>query len=543
MKKFDLFREVPQRKIPRNLFDLSHDVKMSGKFGYLYPVLLVDTLPGETWREQMVAFLRMAPMLAPVMHKIMVKTDFFFVPNRLSIGQELWENYITGGMAGTLTPVLQYFTPADVPNEDDMRKGSLWDYFGLPLCPDPAPAVLSTQHIAAYPFYAYTKIWNDYFRDPNLEDEIVIPLNEEGDQSGNIGDFLVLQKRGWERDPFTGALPWAQRGAEVLIPLSGQASANDITYKTYAELYDSTGANLPLGTNAVTIDALAVPPVGKTVFENSAGAGAGIRNIDAITFDNANTTITDFATSLAMQRWLENNARGGGRYIEQMQSHYGERVPDYRLQRAEYLGGGRQMVRISEVLSTTDTATVPVGDMAGHGVSVGKSNQFTYRCQEHGLIIGILSIVPVPSYASQGIEKLWTKDSRYDVGFPEFANLGEQPVLTKELLFSFDNADAATNELLFGYVPRYTEYKAKLDRIAGDFRDTLSFWHLARIFDAVPALDATFVRVEENGGIYEESYRRIFAVQDGTDYIWMQLVHNLTAKRPLPYFGVPKLIG
>lgn len=528
-KKFDLFRDVPAPKVPKNLFNLDHEVKMSGKFGFLYPILLVEALPGETWREQMVAMVRFAPMLAPIMHKIIVKTDFFFVPNRLVYGQELWESFITGGQDGLANPVLPYVTPDDVytiMGNGFMGKGTLWDYFGLPIQPDVIPTNWSTQHISLGPFKAYTKVYNDYFRDPNLDTEVDLLTDIQGNQSANADEWMELRLRGWERDPFTGALPFAQRGQEVLIPM-----------ETTGNLVQSAGAPAPTGKY------LGISPLtaGELGYGDSFNPAVNFTSAELV-LENSSVSINDFATSLAMQRWMENNARGGGRYIEQMASHFAERVPDYRLQRAEYLGGGRQMVRVSEVLSTTDTATVPVGDMAGHGISVGKSNRFGYRCQEHGFIIGIMSIVPAPSYASQGIEKLWTRETRYDYGFPEFANLGEQPVLKRELMFSFDDADAAAVNATFGYVPRYTEYKSKLDRISGDFRDTLAFWHLARIFTSLPALDSPFLRMEEDSAAYEESYRRIFAVQDGTDYLWIQMQHMLTAKRPFPYYGVPKLL-
>lgn len=528
-KRFDLFKSVPAPKVPKNLFNLDHEVKMSGKFGYLYPVLLVDALPGETWREEMIAMIRLAPMLAPPMHKIIVKTDFFFIPNRLVYGQSLWESFITGGQDGTENPVLPYLLPGDIAgaSEDLMRKGTLWDYFGLPMLPDPAPVAYDQTHFNVGPFRAYTKVYNDYFRDPNLDDEIPLSLDVQGDQSGEAFEpWLTIRKRGWERDPFTGALPFAQRGQEVLIPM-----------ETTGNLVTSGGSPATVGKY------LGISPLtaGNLGIGDSFNPAVNFQSAELV-LENSSVTITDFGTSLAMQRWLENNARGGGRYIEQMQSHFDERVPDYRLQRAEYLGGGRQMVRISEVLSTADSTGVPVGDMAGHGISVGKTNRFHYRCQEHGFILGIMSIVPAPNYASQGVEKLWTRETRYEYGFPEFANLGEQPVIKKELLYSFDSTDTAAINATFGYVPRYTEYKSKLDRISGDFRDTLAFWHLARIFTALPALDSQFLRMNEDDASYEESYRRIFAVQDGTDYLWMQLQHTLSAKRPFPYYGVPKLI-
>lgn len=537
MNKNNIFKHVPIANVKRNLFDLSHEVKMSCKFGTLYPVLLMDTLPGDTIRNQMTALVRMAPMLAPVMHRIDVTTHFFFVPWRLLT--DYWEDFITGGQDGLAVVDLPYVTPAGIlaaPGSgfDMMKAGSLWDYFGLPLFPNSPPAVASTHRISAGPFRAYLKIWNDYYRDPNLDQEVDLHTELQGDVSSTIvgTSAIGLKQRGWEKDYFTSALPWAQRGAEVLMPLGGVAT---VDYSYPAQFIDASGN--PIGNNGASLsisnDGLKAP--------SAAALNLGIKNIDSVTFQNSTISINDFRRSLAIQRWLENNARGGGRYIEQIQSHFNMRVPDYRLQRAEYLGGGKQPVTISEVVQTAVTTdgidNFPLGELGGHGISVGKSNRFTYRCQEHGFIIGIMSIIPKSAY-SQGLERLWFRQSKYDYAWPELANLGEQGILNKEIFMSFDNADLNINNATFGYIPRYAEYKFKNDRVAGDFRNTLGFWHLQRFFTQRPGLNSAFLMMnDEPDG--EESYRRIFAVQDGTDYLWCQLFHRLTAKRPLPYFGIP----
>lgn len=536
----NLFTQVPMKKVPRNFFDLGHEVKMSGKFGYLYPILLKETMPGDTWRNTSIVQARFAPMLAPIMHRCNVKTDFFFVPMRLIAGQELWENFITGGQDGTLNPVLPFVTPNGITTPSSLRstymeKGSLWDYLGLPV--NEEGVYDSLTQFSALPFRAYQQVYNDWFRDPNLDDEIDLDLEVEGDVSADFGaaDTGIgnLRKRGWDRDMFTGALPWAQRGASVLMPLtlSGDTMVSAIT-----------GNPVPAAKNIVT-DPLTAGAFGVS------DLAFPIANYERAQFelDNATTTINDFRTALALQSWLENNARGGGRYIDQIQAHYGQRVPDYRLQRSEYLGGGRQAVQISQVLSTAEGASVPVGDMAGHGISVGKSNRFTYHCQEHGYILGIMSIVPTTAYL-QGVEKLWSRTSRYDFAFPELAHMGEQEIKSREVFYSFNAANDAANAALFGYVPRYAEYKFSQDRVSGDFRDQLLFWHLSRKFTARPTLHESFLRINEDGvagagGADEEPLRRIFAVNNGYDYLWIQIFHNLTAKRPLPYFGVPRLIG
>lgn len=535
-RKDSIFREVPAPHVNRNLFDLSHEVKMSGKFGYLYPVLLMDCLPGDTVRDTMTVFMRFAPMLAPIMHRINVTTHFFFVPNRLLTDH--WENFVTGGQDGTSEPILPFIVPADLfasVGASEMQKGSLWDYFGLPVYD--SGTLTSTEQISVLPFRAYAKIWNDYYRDPNFDSEINLDLASQGNVTAQaiLDTVLRLRQRGWQKDYFTSALPWPQRGPEVLMPLSGTGT---VTYLPQSNLYENDGDPAVAG----ALSAVAVGLESRLRSAGAAGTDLRIQNIDEVTIDNSDITINDLRRSVAIQKWLENNARGGGRYVEQIQSHFNQRVPDYRLQRAEYLGGGRQPVQISEVLSTTDTATVPVGDMAGHGISVGKSNRFTYKCAEHGFVIGIISIMPETAY-QQGIERLWSRTSRYHYGWPELANLGEQEILSKEVYYSFDAAADDDNQEVFGYIPRYSEYKFKNDRVAGDFRDTLAFWHEGRIFTDRPILDELFTTMYEDGSGSngEESYRRIFAVQDGTDYLWMQLFHRLTAKRPLPYFGVPML--
>lgn len=543
MSKTQIFTQVPVRKVPRNMFDLSHEVKMSGKFGKLYPVLVQECMPGDSMHDQMTAMVRTAPLLSPLMHRVNVKTDAFFCPMRLVNSD--WEEYITGGQNGDAIVILPFVTPASIidaaPDEATgmtfLTKGSLWDYMGLPSHEGAAPTVWSPQQINVLPFRAYQKIYNDWFRDPNLDPEVDLTISSGANQSTNFISVAdggkgigVLRTRGWERDAFTGALPFAQRGAAVLMPLAG---TGNVSWAEPTNMETLTGAGPATGAMQVGLT---------TAWTDS--AGTGIHPVDgAATVDiDGTTTINDLRTALAIQRWLENNARGGARYNEQILAHYGQKVPDYRLQRSEYLGGGRQVVQISQVLATAESVGVPVGDMAGHGISVGKTNKFRYKCEEHGYIIMILSVVPTTAYM-QGIDKMWFRENRYDFAFPEFANLGEQEVKSKEVFFSYDDADTAANNGIFGYNPRYWEYKFKQDRVSGDFRDELMFWHLTRKFLSRPALDSAFVQMDEDGSAVEESYRRIFAVQDGTDYFWMQLFHRFTAMRPLPYFGVPELKG
>lgn len=533
-KKSQIFREVPIKKPNSNLFDLSHEVKMSGKFGYLYPILCQETLPGDYFRSQHNVFARFAPLLAPIMHRVDITSHSFFVPNRLLT--DGWQDFITGGQDGTETYVLPYITPDAITdidgNPNRMGVGTLWDYLGLPTYDTGASD--SLQKISVLPFRAYAKIFNDFYMDPNLGDELELDTDAAGAVTAATltAGLLNMRKRGWEKDYFTSALPYTQRGAEVMMPLSGTGT---VTYLPTSTVLQNSGA-VP-GVNA-TLNTDAPGGLGIT------GLGGGrIENIDEVILDASDVSINDLRRSFAIQKWLEVNARGGYRYVEQIKGHFNVTVPDYRLQRAEYLGGGKQPVVVSEVLATANSeyeaTEYPLGDMAGHAISVGKSNRWSYTCQEHGFIITVLSVMPRTAY-SQGIEKMWTREDKFDFAWPEFAHIGEQEILKKEVVFSFAQSNVTQMNTTFGYIPRYAEYKFKNDRLAGDFRTTLNFWHLSRIFTAVPALDVDFTTMNEDGnGDQEETFRRIFAVQDGTDYVWFQIGLNLRVRRPLPYFGVP----
>lgn len=238
-------------------------------------------------------------------------------------------------------------------------------------------------------------------------------------------------------------------------------------------------------------------------------------------------TINNLRLAFRLQEWEELNARGGGRFAEVLQAHFGVRPQDYRLQRPEYIGGSKQPVTISEVLNTVGTSERPQGDMAGHGLSVGASGRSKYYCHEHGYVIGVMSVMPKPAY-QQGIPRHFLKSDKYMYYWPTFAHLGEQEVMNQEL---YVNHTEPTDT--FGYLPRYQEYRGLLPRVAGDFKTSLNFWHLGRIFENPPALNQEFIEVKP------EDVNRIFAVQDGTDNLWMHIYHKIRARRPIPKFGTP----
>lgn len=524
-----LFTHIPFRRPKKNVFDLSHDVKLSLDMGQLIPIYVEDIVPGDKFRVRTEIMLRFAPMLAPVMHRVNVFTHFFFVPYRLLWKD--WEDFITGGRTGTASPV---FPRAVVTQSGSVSKGTLFDYLGYP-AGQPLPA--NNISFSILPFLGYQLIYDQYYRDQNLESSVIehlLPwssgiLQYSISQFSGGNNVTALRYRAWEKDYFTSALPWAQRGGQVNLPFSGQAPIDwrvESSGKKVGVLGGVTGTDGAADLSSVSIfDATDVIP--------------SSTHLDAsVDFSNASSvTINDLRRSIKLQEWLEKNARGGARYVEQIFSHFGVKSSDARLQRAEFLGGGKTPVMISEVLQTSGSPApdsplteTPLATMAGHGISVGSTHEFTRFFEEHGIVMGIMSVMPKTAY-QQGTPRMFTKFDKFDYYFPEFAHLGEQEIKNKEL-YTTNNQDY--NEATFGYTPRYAEYKYRESRVCGDFRDQLNYWHLGRIFTSSPNLNSTFVHPDP------ATLNRIFAVQgDNVQHLWCQVYHNIKAVRPMPKFGAP----
>lgn len=506
-----LFDSISLRRPKRNKFDLSHERKMSFDMGVLTPIMCQEIVPGDSFRVRSEIFMRMAPMLAPVMHRVNLFTHYFFVPNRLLWDE--WEDFITGGRLGTTTPVV----PTMGSSSMAVGIGSLGDYLGMPLdlgSFDDVP-------VSALPFRAYQLIYDEFYRDQNLTVPLDI-LKTSGDipAGAEMTKLLTLRKRAWEKDYFTSALPWAQRGGAVGVPVSGVVGAG--TFKTGDIRKTSDGSLSSTGALSAT---LGVEKVGGTenVYHDVDGEG---------TLTDASVTINELRRSARLQEWLEKNARGGARYVEQILSHFGVKSSDARLQRPEYLGGGKQPVTISEVLSTVGdfTEPVPQGNMSGHGVSFGTSNGFKRSFEEHGFVIGLMSVLPKTAY-QQGLPKMFRRPDKFDYFWPEFANIGEQEILTSEIYFSKDEVDP---DQVWGYQSRYAEYKYHCDSVHGDFKTSLAFWHMGRIFASAPLLNTGFVESDPT--------ERIFAVTDPVaDKLYCQVYNRVDAMRPMPYFGTPTL--
>lgn len=502
---------------------------MSMDMARLVPFICQEVVPGDKFRVNSEVMIRLAPMVSPVMHRINVFTHYFFVPNRLIWNE--FEDFITGGPDGNKMPVMPYLRFGDLQNTGDpdlVSLGSLADYFGIP------PETHSNLEISALPFRAYQMIFNEYYRDQNLMEEI--PFSLESGQvtgQGDIEELCSLRTRCWEKDYFTSALPWSQRGGDVSLPISGRAPVilNEAGQSGRASQFvrNATGSFTPNTT-------LITGPSGDLEARQANGAAAEANidpmgSLDAVLDGATDVTINDLRRSVRLQEWLERNARGGARYIEQILSHFGVKSSDARLQRPEYLGGGKSPVVISEVLQTSSSdSTTPQANMAGHGIAVGSSHQFSRFFEEHGYVIGILSVLPRTAY-QQGVPRHFLKTDKFDYYFPEFAHLGEQEIWNAEIWSQMTGDEAKGT---FGYTPRYAEYKYVPGSVHGDFRQSLDFWHLGRKFGSRPRLNKDFVQANPS--------KRIFAVTDQNVHsLYVHIYNNMRAIRPMPRFGTPRL--
>ncbi|QXN74993.1 major capsid protein [Microvirus mar2] len=537
----NVFNSIRKPRVKYSNFDLTHERIFSAGMGNLVPICCQEIVAGDTFKNNTELLIRFAPLLAPIMHRIDVYTHFFFVPNRL-IWKE-WEDFITGGEDGNedILPPMYLWSSSTDNWQAFFANGNLADYLGIPQ-PKFSHAT-NTVSISALPFRAYLKIYNDFYRDQNLEEEVHI--NDQGgiwlpSQEGceSYSDLINLKHRAWTKDYFSSALPFAQRGEDVHVPLD-----IDIAFKPGSQRYvRESGQPFPVQTGDPNQTVL------KNIHTNSSGAViAGLGKVSSSGTESETKAALDVSQTLrasegsltiralrrmfALQRFQENNATGGSRYIEQLLARFGVVSDDARLQRAEYLGGGKQPVVISDTPQTSSTITEGtdksvLGQLAGQGISAGKTHQFTKRFKEHGWLLGIMSVVPKPVYM-QGLPRQFSRMTRYEYLTPEFAGIGEQEVKNKELFFT--NADDADGT--FGYQGRYNEYRYVPSTVHGSFRGNLDFWHLARKFANQPRLNSDFVHMDPN------DFSRIFAVSSLTnEQMYVQLINHMTARRALPKY-------
>lgn len=537
------FRHVERPRLNRSVFDLSHSKLFDCDLGQLIPVLNKRVLPGDHFKIGNEIIIRANPLVAPILHEINVYVHYFFVPLRLLWPKPSpdgvlpepgsWEDFFTGGPDGTLEPT----KPKWVPSSPAQRAvHTLWDYFGFPVDVDPVGAYPDPWYLRAYNF-----IFNEYYRDQNYMQEVDF-------------DDWQLKRRCWEKDYFTSALPWPQRGIAPSMPIDFQFAP---TSAIFNGVFGDTNGIFPVGlsdtspvkfggvvrgtsTDRGSISYLSeysvpqfsyVPTINDTgqrfkqFLENN---NVPLQDkITATTFD-----INDLRLAFRTQEFLERAARGGGRYTERLQSHYGVSPRDDRLQRPEYIGGTRSPVIVSEVLQTSSTvAGSPQGNLAGHGMSVSKKFAASYYVKEFGVILGIMSMMPRPVY-QQGMERELLGETRYDEFLPEFVHLGEQPVLGAEV---FVSNNANENQSVFGFNGRFDEYRVARNVVCGQMRnnvqDSLGFWHIARYFANRPQLNSDFLRCEPR--------KDYLAVPSEPGWI-VHFGNTIRAVRPLPVIGIPR---
>ncbi len=532
------FSQTPSVSIPRSTFNLSHGHKTAFDADLLIPICQpIDIIPGTTLNVNTSFFMRLATPLEPILDNLYFDTFAFFVPYRT-----IWINHEKfHGAQDDPNDSISFTIPLiSAATAAGTAIGSLWDYFGLPTLaiPDDVP-------VSALPFRAFNKIYNDWFRSATLQDSIVLNTGNGPDTS--FTTTYAMRKRGKRFDYFTSCLPAPQRGTAVSIALGTSAPVTGIGVGAAGQGFPSTSIAVREGFSSAPTYADAVKTdLTNAVYLKEDPANAGYPIILADLANAIGPNVNDLRLAFATQHILERDARAGTRYVESLKARWGVTSPDFRLQRAEYLGGGSTAVNITPVqqqsAQPTPAANDKLGNLAAYGTANG-SHSWSKSFVEHGVVIIIGNLRGDITY-SQGVDRYWSKTTRYDFVYPEMANIGEQSVLNSEI-FITGTGTPATDDLVFGYQGRYDEHRFLNSKLTGlmkpassggiDLAGTLASWHLSEDFASLPALGATFI--EANTGVPLD---RAIAIPTEPHMI-ADFYHNIKAAIPLPTYGVPGL--
>jgi hypothetical protein len=527
------FSMVPKQEVPRSTFTTTHSVKSTFNAGTLVPIHVDEVLPGDVHKGNVTIFARLSTLLFPLMDHIELETFFFFVPNRL-----LWDNWVKMmGERANPADSISYTVPLIRSPGDGFPNNTLYDHFGIPGAGQMVPGAQNS--VNALPFRAYNLIYNEWFRDENLQNALLV---NKGDGPDTWTDYQFVN-RNKKHDYFTSALPWPLKGGvEVTMPLSGNAPITGIgigsrTLGVGGNFWETGQTAVTAYTNSAYAAAAGFNPAGEILaFKQDANGNPAIY---ADLTQATGATINALRLAVQTQRFLERDARSGTRYTELLRAHFGVMPEDSRLQRPEYIGGGRSTVQTSAIPQTSGTGasgtTSPLGAL-GAAATIADQHRFSYHATEHGYIIGIANVRAELTY-QQGVHRMWTRQTRYDFYWPVFAHLGEQAIRNDEIYLQGSATDGET----FGYQERWAEYRNRPSRIAGMFRSTttgtIDPWHMAQKFTTLPTLNSTFIT--ENPPLAR-------ALAAGSAANGMQIlfdsVFTIDSTRPMPMYSVPGMM-